>query len=79
MHLADGRTIQVSTDGGEGYFREELFKGTELSFSTHQAFIANGRSRVLPTFGKQNGGEMTTEPETDVPDDDDDEESEDDE
>lgn len=59
VYLADGRIIQISIDGGEGYFREEHFVGSEKSFSTHQAFVANGRSRYLPTFG---GGDMTTEP-----------------
>ncbi|MET0787375.1 MAG: hypothetical protein ABWY25_11790 [Paenisporosarcina sp.] len=65
VYLADGRIIQISIDGGEGYFREEYFAGPERSFSTHQAFVANGRSWFLPTFGNKNGGEMTTqEPET---------------
>lgn len=77
VYLVDGRTIQVSTDGGQGFFREEHFAGDSKSFSTHQCFVANGRARILPTFGKE--VKLTNVSETDVPDDDDDEETEDDE
>ena len=63
VYLIDGRVIQVSTDGGEGFFRQQTISGKEKSISTNECFIANGRWRLLHQFGK--GGEMSTEePET---------------
>ena len=73
VYLDDGRVIQVSRDDGEGYFREEHFKGSERSFSTYQCFVANGRVHLLHQFG----GEMTNVPDTeptDPPDDDEEDE-----
>lgn len=74
-YLSDGRIIQVLTDGGEGFFREQVFKGTERSFVTFECFVTNGRMKLLTVFG---GGEMSTEePEPEVPEEEEpDEESE---
>ena len=58
-YLQDGRVIQVLTDGGEGFFREQVYKGSEKSFVTFECFVTNGRMKILTIFG---GGEMSDEP-----------------
>ena len=50
-YLADGRIIQILTDGGEGFFREQHFKGEARSFVTHECFVTNGRQKLLTLFG----------------------------
>lgn len=82
-YLADGRIVQVLIDGGEGFFREEIFQGSEKSFSTHQCFVANGRLKLLSLFERKGVTLSDTEgtpsdPELpDRDDDNDDEETED--
>lgn len=61
VYLATGQIIQVSVDGGEGFFRQQTIVGREKSVSTNECFIANGRWRVLPQFGQKIGGEMSTQ------------------
>jgi hypothetical protein len=79
VYLQDGRVIQVLTDGGEGFFRQQTISGNNKTISTHECFVANGRWKLLTLFPK--GGEMTSEPievpEDDEPDEDDDEKDDD--
>jgi hypothetical protein len=58
VYLANGSVIQVLTDGGEGFFRQQTISGSEKTISTHECFVANGRWKVLTLF---KGGEMNTE------------------
>lgn len=77
-YLADGRIIQILVDGGDGFYREQHFRGSEKSFVTHECFITNGRSKLLNLFNR--GGEKvsTEEPEEETPEEDEEsEESED--
>ena len=62
VYLQDGRVIQVLTDGGQGFFREQIFKGSEKTFSTWECFVANGRLKLLTLFEK--GGGVSDVPET---------------
>jgi hypothetical protein len=77
VYLADGRIFQVLTDGGEGFFREQVIKGSERSIATYECFVVNGRKKLLTLFG---GEKMTVEdPDPDdIPEDEDDEEDEED-
>lgn len=50
VKLKDGRFLQIIVNDGEGFFRQEVFKGPEKSFTTQQVFVANGRVKVLPSF-----------------------------
>jgi hypothetical protein len=58
VYLQDGRTIQVVTDAGEGFFRQQTIVGKEKTIKTYECFIVNGRWKLLTVFG----GEMSTEP-----------------
>jgi hypothetical protein len=74
VYLQDGRVIQVLTDGGEGFFRQQTISGNNKTISTHECFVANGRWKLLTLF---KGGEMTAEPiEPDVPEEEDDDDNE---
>ena len=73
-YLADGRIIQILTDGGEGFFREQHFRGSERSFYTHECFVTNGRTKLLTLFG---GGEKMTDDPIEESEDDDDEDEDD--
>jgi hypothetical protein len=53
VYLVDGRTIQVFVGEGDGFFRQQTIRGSEKIISTNECFIANGRWRVLPRFGKE--------------------------
>jgi hypothetical protein len=69
VYLQDGRTIQVVTDAGEGFFRQQTIVGKEKTIKTYECFIVNGRWKLLTVFG--NGGETMSDEPTELSDEDD--------
>ena len=55
VKFKDGTVRKIVVGDGEGYFREEHFKGAESEFTTYQVFVAKGVSKDIPSFtGKDN-------------------------
>ena len=53
VKLKDGRSLQIHVGEGDGFFREEFFVGANKSFTTYQAYVANGHLVEIPSFRRQ--------------------------
>jgi len=47
VRFKDGTVKKIIVGEGEGYFKEEFFKGALESFTTHEVFVAKGTETTI--------------------------------
>lgn len=56
VRLKDGRVYKVFVEEGEGYFKEEEFRGQFETFTMYECFIAKGRLEEISGRSVQRTG-----------------------